>query len=92
MKKIIAIGASNSKNSINKTFAAYAANKVKGTTVTILDLNDYPLPIYSIDLESEAGIPENAKKFDQQIQEADGIVISLAEHNGSYSAVFKKYI
>ena len=89
MKKIIAIGASNSKKSINKTLAIYAANQVKGATVTVLDLNDYPLPIYSVDLESESGIPANAKKFDQQLQETDGIVISMAEHNGSYTAAFK---
>ena len=29
MKKVIAIGGSNSKNSINKTLAAYAANSIQ---------------------------------------------------------------
>lgn len=89
MKKIIALGASNSKKSINKAFAIYAANKINNVEVQVLDLNDYPLPIYGIDEENENGIPENVKKFDQQIEGADGIVISMAEHNGSYTAAFK---
>ena len=58
MKKIIALGGSNSKNSINKRLAAYAAGKLEGTELQILDLNDFELPIYSIDLEKEQGIPK----------------------------------
>ncbi|NQX78650.1 NAD(P)H-dependent oxidoreductase [Gilvibacter sp.] len=89
MKKIIAFGASNSKNSINKQLASYTANQVEGASVEVLDLNDYPLPMYGIDLEQESGIPENAQVFLNKIKAADGIVISFAEHNGAYASVFK---
>lgn len=89
MKKIIAFGASNSKNSINKQLATYTAKQVEGAEVTVLDLNDYPLPIYGIDLENESGIPENAHRFLEEIKAANGIVISFAEHNGAYATVFK---
>lgn len=92
MKNIIVIGASNSTKSINKTLAVYAASKVSDAYMTVLDLNDYELPIYGTDLEKEIGIPEAARKFDEVLASADGLIISLAEHNGSYTAVFKNLI
>jgi len=88
-KKILAFGASNSKASINKQLANYAANQLTEVEVTLLDLNDFEMPIYSIDREQAGGIPQLAKDFKQQIQEADGILISFAEHNGAYTAAFK---
>ncbi len=87
--KIVAFGASNSKKSINKEFAKFAANQFKSTSVEVLDLNDYPLPIYSIDLENEDGLPDNAILFHEKLKASDMIIISFAEHNGSYAVVFK---
>ncbi len=89
MKNILTLGASSSQSSINKKFANYAANKVDGANVNLIDLNDFEMPIYSSDREAADGIPEAAKKFKQLIKDADGIVISFAEHNGAYSAAFK---
>lgn len=89
MKNILAFAGSNSSDSINKALATYAASLVEDAKVTILDLNDFDLPIFSKDLEAKSGIPENAKKFHKYIKDTDGIVISLAENNGAYSAVFK---
>ena len=92
MKKIIALGASSSKSSINKTLAIHAASKISNATVAAIDLNDYVLPLYSVDAEEESGIPEEAHQVNQKIACADGLVISLAEHNGTYTAVFKNLI
>ncbi|MDG1731030.1 MAG: NAD(P)H-dependent oxidoreductase [Algibacter sp.] len=89
MKQILTFAGSNSKVSINKQLAIYAANLVENVEVTILDLNDFELPIYGIDLESNKGIPDNAHKFLEAIKSSDGIVLSLAEHNGAYATVFK---
>lgn len=89
MKKIIALGGSSAKQSINKTFASYAANLVQNASVETLDLNDFEMPLYSIDLENEKGIPSQASSLLDKIQSADGIVLSLAEHNGAYAAAFK---
>ena len=89
MKKIVAFGASSSKKSINKKLADYAANQIKDSKVNLLDLNDYEMPIYSIDFENENGIPEHAYKFKKELSCADGIIISFAEHNGAYTAAFK---
>jgi len=49
MKKIIALGGSNSKESINKQLAHFAAGKITDADVIYLDLNDYPMPIYGVD-------------------------------------------
>jgi NAD(P)H-dependent FMN reductase len=87
--KIVAFGASASKQSINKQFAIYAANQFRNTEIEILDLNNYPLPIFTVDLESEDGIPDNAKHFYDKLQTANLIIISLAEHNGTYTSAFK---
>lgn len=89
MKKIIALGASNSINSINKKFAYYAADLIENVEVNKLDLNNYELPLFSIDIENAAGIPEDAKVFSNEIENADGIVLSLAEHNSNFTAAFK---
>ena len=89
MKKIIAFGGSNSKNSINKSLATYTANQLNNVEVDVLDLNDFELPLYGIDYEIAHGIPDNAQEFLDKIKSSDGIVLSLAEHNGAYSVAFK---
>lgn len=88
-KKILAFGASNSQHSINRKLAHYTAQQVAGATVQLLDLNDFEMPIYSIDREKATGIPVLAEAFKNHIREADGIIISFAEHNGAYSTAFK---
>ncbi len=89
MKKIIAFAGSNSKQSINKELVKYATSLLEKINVEILDLNDFELPIYGIDHEHEHGIPENAHKFLEYIKQSDGIILSLAEHNGAYTTAFK---
>ena len=92
MKKILAFGASSSKTSINKQLATYTANQFKNASVEILDLNDYEMPIFSIDKEKENGIPQLAHDFYAKLGSADLIIISFAEHNGAYSAAFKNIL
>lgn len=88
-KNIVAFGASSSRNSINKKLASFVANQIDGASVNLLDLNDFEMPIYSIDRELETGIPELAVAFKNHLKKSDGIIISFAEHNGAYSAAFK---
>ncbi|CAH0525270.1 NADPH-dependent FMN reductase [Vibrio hippocampi] len=87
--KIVAFGASTSRTSINKALATYAASLVKDAEVTVLDLSQYSLPLYSEDVEKEQGQPEAAQAFLDQIAQADALVISYAEHNGHYPAAYK---
>ncbi|MFZ6752891.1 NADPH-dependent FMN reductase [Undibacterium sp. Dicai25W] len=87
--KIIAFAASNSRQSINKKLVTHAAGLIEGAEVEVLDLNDFAAPIYSQDHEAEHGHPQQAKNFLEKINGADAILISFAEHNGSYTAAYK---
>lgn len=89
MPKILAFGASNSSKSINRQLATWASLQLDGAEIDLIDLNDFEMPLYGIDKENESGIPEEAMRFKKLIQECDGILISFAEHNGSYTAAFK---
>lgn len=91
--KVIAFGASTSRTSINKQLAAYAAKvlaeKQVNIEIEVLDLNDFELPLFSQDKEQELGQPEAAKQFFNKLGASDAIIISFAEHNGSYTAAYK---
>jgi chromate reductase, NAD(P)H dehydrogenase (quinone) len=87
--KIVAFGASPSKNSINKKLATYAAHLFENATIEVLDLNDFQMPIFSVDSEVIIGQHPLAQAFLDKIKTADVLVISLAENNGNYSAAFK---
>ena len=89
MKKIITIAGSNSQNSINKRLLSHTSSLLENVETMSIDLNDYVLPIYGVDFEVENGIPAAIKRLDGSFGKTDGFIISLAEHNGSYTSVFK---
>lgn len=92
--KVLAFAATNSRDSINRKLVEHAAQLIQtdtddGVETEILDLNDYEMPLYSVDREAASGIPTEAQRFYQKIGEADALVISFAEHNGNYTAAYK---
>jgi NAD(P)H-dependent FMN reductase len=87
--KLLAFAASNSSKSINKQLVTHAASLVEDAEVEILDLNDYEIPLYSADREEQFGQPEKAHAFLGKIADSDAVLISFAEHNGSYTAAYK---
>ncbi|GEM80000.1 NADPH-dependent FMN reductase [Vibrio superstes] len=87
--KVVAFGASTSSTSINKTLAAYAAQQIPGADVEVIDLIDFPAPLFSEDTEKEIGHSASAQKLIAKIGRADAVIVSFAEHNGSYTAAFK---
>lgn len=92
MKKILVLAGTSHRDSINLALARHAASLVAEAEATVLDLNDFEMPIYSQDREEASGIPQQAHDFLAAIQGADGIILSLAEHNGSYTAAFKNVL
>ncbi|MFL9844429.1 NADPH-dependent FMN reductase [Flavobacterium rhizosphaerae] len=87
--KIIALAGSSSNTSINKRLATYAAGLFESGEVEVLDLNDYELPLFSVDKEKELGQPETAHAFLEKIGSAEVIVLSVAEHNAGLTVAFK---
>lgn len=89
MKKILALGGSNSYDSINRIFALYTAGLFTDVEIVGYDLSTIDIPLYSKQLEENIGLPEAVANFAKQIDEIDFIVLSLAENNGNFNAGFK---
>ena len=87
--KILAFAGSNSRRSINKELVSWVASQFVDASTVHLDLNDFEMPLFGIDQEKTAGIPNPAFVFSAEIEKADLLLISLAEHNGAYSVAFK---
>ncbi len=96
MKKLLAFSGSNSSKSINQSLIKYVAKTLseeqQEVLINVIDLRDYPIPIYSADIERESGHPEEVKKLQELIFEHDALLISCPEHNGAMPAVFKNMI
>lgn len=94
MTKILAFAGSSRKESVNKKLVAIAAKAAEqeGATVTLVDLADYPMPIFDQDLESEHGMPEKAHDFKQLLIEHDGFLIASPEYNSAFSPLLKNVI
>lgn len=92
--KVLAFAASNSRSSINKQLVRHAATVLRddiapGSEFDLIDLNDYEMPLFSIERETSGGIPQPAQDLFARIGAADALLISFAEHNGGYSAAYK---
>jgi len=92
--KVLAFAGSTRHDSYNKKLVHEAASIAKqmGAAVTVLDLNDYPIPLYDEDLESTHGMPLNAKRIRDLMIESQAIIIASPEYNASIPAVLKNVI
>jgi chromate reductase, NAD(P)H dehydrogenase (quinone) len=77
--------------SLNRKLAAYAHSLAiqNGHSADLIDLGDYPLPVYNADLQNAEGIPENARKLKALIGEYQGVFIASPEYNASVPAMLK---
>jgi chromate reductase, NAD(P)H dehydrogenase (quinone) len=94
MSSILAFAGSARKESINRKLVAVAAGGASeaGAQVTVVDLREYPMPIFCEDYEAEHGIPETALKFRELLKAADGLLIASPEYNSSFSGLLKNTI
>ncbi len=77
--------------SARRATAVEAAGEA-GATVTPIDLNDFPLPLFNQDLEDAEGLPEPAKRLKAIFRDADGFIFASPEYNSGYSALLKNTI
>ena len=91
MSRILAFAASTRSESFNKKLVAITAQGARqaGAEVTLIDLKDFPLPLFDQDLEAEQGMPENGKKLKKLFIDHDGLLIASPEYNSSFPAVLK---
>ncbi len=92
--RILAFAGSARKESFNARLVRIAAEGARsaGADVTVLDLSDYPLPLFDQDLEQEQGMPENAAKVKQLFLDHDGLLIASPEYNSSITPLLKNTI
>jgi NAD(P)H-dependent FMN reductase len=92
--RILAFAGSAREGSFNKRLVRVAAGSVEaaGVSCTLLDLRDFPLPIYDGDLEVESGLPDNAAKLKDLFLSHHGLLISSPEYNSSISPLLKNVI
>ena len=92
--KILAFAGSTRTDSFNKKLVrhAAAAAKAAGAEVTLVDLRDFPMPLYDGDLEASEGLPENAQKFKALMAAHQGLLIAAPEYNSSITGVLQNTI
>ena len=92
--QILAFAGSARKDSFNHKLVEIAAEGARsaGADVTVLNLKDYPLPLFDEDLERDEGTPENASKLKELFLAHDGLLISSPEYNSSITPLLKNTI
>jgi NAD(P)H-dependent FMN reductase len=92
--KILAFAGSTRTDSYNKRLVkiAVAGARAAGAEVTLIDLRDFPLPLFDGDLEAKDGLPTNGRKLKDLFLAHHGLLISAPEYNSSITAVLKNTI
>ncbi|WP_411030547.1 NADPH-dependent FMN reductase [Spongiimicrobium sp. 3-5] len=89
MATILAFAGSNSSTSVNFKLVKHTASLIQGHKVQLLNLANFPFPMYSADHERESGFSNSLVELKDDINKVEGIVLSVNEHNGGPSAYFK---
>lgn len=89
--KILAFAGSTRKDSFNRLALDHAVRGAReaGAEVTLIDLNDYSLPLYNGDLEESHGLPEAAIRLKTLFKSHQGLLLACPEYNGSITPLLK---
>ena len=92
--KTLVFAGSTREASFNRRLAAAAATRLEaaGGTATLLELSDYPLPLYDGDLEARDGLPGPALELREIFMAHQGLLISAPEYNSSITPLLKNVI
>ncbi len=92
--RILAFAGSARKESYNKKLVRIAATGARsaGAEVTLIDLADYPLPLFNQDEEAQFGLSENCRKLKELMLSHQGFLISSPEYNSSITPLLKNTI
>jgi|UniRef100_UPI00404A1868 chromate reductase, NAD(P)H dehydrogenase (quinone) len=92
--RILAFSGSARRESLNRKFLAVAIRAVEaaGGVVTLVDLNEYTLPLYHGDLEDADGLPANAVKLIDLVQSHAGLLVASPEYNSQVTPLLKNTI
>jgi NAD(P)H-dependent FMN reductase len=92
--RILAFAGSARRGSTNRQLVAAAARLAdeSGASTTLVNLADFPMPIYDGDLEASSGLPEHAVRLKRLMREHHGFLIACPEFNSSITPLLKNTI
>ena len=92
--KILAFAGSTRAGSYNKKLVKIAADGARqaGAEVALIDLRDFPMPLFDGDLEEASGLPEHARRLKELMISHHALLLSTPEYNGSITGVLKNAI
>jgi chromate reductase, NAD(P)H dehydrogenase (quinone) len=92
--RILVLGASLSRTSLNNRLALLAANLVsdKGATTDVAQIGDFDCPFYDRDIDEDTGPPLGAHRFCERLRAADALIVASPEYNASMPAAIKNLI
>jgi chromate reductase len=88
---IVAFAGSLRRESFNRRLlpAAVEGARGAGAQVQVIDLADYPLPLFNQDEEARDGLPPNARKLKDLFKASGGLLLACPEYNGSITPLLK---
>ena len=92
--KILAFAGSARRDSWNRKVLAVAVAGAQeaGAEVTVVNLGDYPMPIYDADWHAEHGVPAAMLELRRLMMAANGLLIASPEYNASITPLLKNTI
>jgi chromate reductase len=89
--KLAFLAGSTRQASFNRKLARAACNlaRARGHGGDLIELAEYPMPIYNGDDEATDGPPENARKLRDVLRAYQGIFIASPEYNASITPLLK---
>ncbi len=92
--KILAFAGSARRDSWNRKVLEVAVDGAReaGAEVTVVNLGDYPTPLYNADWHEEHGVPEAMLELRKLMVAANGLLIASPEYNTSITPLLKNTI
>ena len=92
--RVVVLGASLRKESLNVRLATLAAQTVRarGAEVHQPHMAELDCPAYDQDVETTTGIPPGAREFCRLLKESDALMIASPEYNASIPGYLKNTI
>ncbi|QQK65257.1 NAD(P)H-dependent oxidoreductase [Cobetia sp. cqz5-12] len=89
--RLLAFAASTRKASVNRRLIERLAHHARqeGAEVSLLDLNDFPMPLYDGDSEEANGRPASADRLQEMLASHQGLLLATPEYNGFFSPLLK---
>jgi len=92
--RILAFAGSARRDSWNRKVleVAVAGARDAGAEVTVVNLGDYPMPIYHADWHEEHGVPAPMLELRRLMMAANGLLIASPEYNTSITPLLKNTV